>query len=168
MLSIAKLPEVLCLHIKRFAHNSYYSNKISQVPSSCVHLQHAEPLHCQHVKFPSANLNMEPFLARCHYCSIRLCPNNAAYTPHSHVKETRAKARSLSRQRSVERTPSGLSSGSSPSGTRQEQDLARCISPPSPLAHMASEDEHLYDLAAVVKHIGSAGGRVSLYCFVRC
>lgn len=39
-----KLPDVLCLHIKRFRHDSYWSTKISD-----------------HVQLPEENLRMQPF-----------------------------------------------------------------------------------------------------------
>lgn len=43
-LAISVLPEILCLHIKRFAHNSYYGSKVSR-----------------QVTFPVNSLDMSPF-----------------------------------------------------------------------------------------------------------
>ena len=43
-LSISQLPEVLCFHVKRFSHNSYFGNKLGQ-----------------HVTFPLSDLDMAPF-----------------------------------------------------------------------------------------------------------
>lgn len=46
-LAIHALPEILCLHIKRFAHNTYFGQKIGR-----------------HVMFPLRNLDMTPFLTK--------------------------------------------------------------------------------------------------------
>lgn len=46
-LSIAKLPEVLCIHIKRFSHNSYFSSKINRF-----------------ISFPLVNLDMSSYCTR--------------------------------------------------------------------------------------------------------
>jgi len=54
LFSIASLPEVLCLHLKRFSHNSYFGGKISQ-----------------HVMFPLRDLNMAPFMSW--YRVVLLC-----------------------------------------------------------------------------------------------
>jgi ubiquitin C-terminal hydrolase len=47
LLSVLQLPEILCVHIKRFSYGSYFSSKVTQ-----------------QVLFPLRGLDMAPFLAR--------------------------------------------------------------------------------------------------------
>lgn len=45
-LSISQLPEILCIHIKRFSHNSYFGSKVGR-----------------HVSFPLYDLDMSKYCA---------------------------------------------------------------------------------------------------------
>ncbi len=51
-MSIASLPEVLCIHLKRFRFDAYFSTKIAR-----------------HIRFPLSGLDMSPYLKQGHHFS---------------------------------------------------------------------------------------------------
>ncbi|PRP87113.1 ubiquitin carboxyl-terminal hydrolase 33 [Planoprotostelium fungivorum] len=70
MFKILKLPEILCIHVKRFRYDSYFSSKLSD-----------------HVRFPLRNLSMETFC-----CSEQERKGFEAFREEEIRKETAKKA----------------------------------------------------------------------------
>lgn len=111
--SAESLPEVLTLHIKRFAHNTYFGSKIGR-----------------HVTFPLYNLDVAPYL-----------------TPANATEETvgNKKGKHSNHQNNIK--PKKFDSQSSSSSSS------------------SSSSPALYNLFALVRHMGSVnGGHYIAYC----
>eukprot|EP01137_Pigoraptor_chileana_P037571 Opistho-2@34864 len=127
---ILSLPEILCVHIKRFRYDSYFSSKISHK-----------------VAFPLRNFDMAPFV-------MPHADANAHAHAHSHTSNGHSGKHS-DRRASADNNARDPDASSSESGCTAEGKGNSFYSFPRPKAMQRGTN---YDLVAIINHRGGIGG----------